>query len=585
MATEAHARSHPLAAQRPRNGGPHYERHRPEESVLYAVVQQELETFLARAAARERPLPRFVERELREFLRCGILAHGFARVHCDTCGFDRLVAFSCKGRGFCPSCGGRRMADTAAQLVDRVLPEVPIRQWVLSFPFALRFRMAHDSRLTREVLGLFIRTVFSSLRRRARVQWGLARSQCGAVTFVQRFGDAFRLNVHAHSLVLDGVYARAAMGLLRFYPLPPPTDAEVARVASRVAKQTKRLLERRGIGDSAEPGEADPLAEQDPLLAELYAASIASRVASGPRAGQRLLRLGDRIDPEMLPALEGERCASASGFSLHANVAVPARDRPRLERLCRYAGRPALATERLSRLDDGRLLYRLKQRWRDGTTHVVLEPSELLEKLAALVPPPRFHLVRYHGILGPCASERDRVVPGATGPRPSTLPSASAASRDAAIGASLPGRNWTDSADPVDLTPELGIQGLAHPHESRQESISLALPFGAEAPALLDRTSAANPRLPRPRRLSWAELLRRVFAIDVLACPRCEGRLRLLAAIHSEGAAQSILGCLGLATRAPPIATARCDPSDPEAAGDWNPDPDYHSDIRSDENA
>ena len=93
-------------------------------------------------------MPRFVERELRAFLRCGILAHGFVRVHCDGCGLDRVVAFSCKGRGFCPSCGGRRMADTAAHLVDRVLPEVPVRQWVLSLPFALRYRLAYDAPLT-----------------------------------------------------------------------------------------------------------------------------------------------------------------------------------------------------------------------------------------------------------------------------------------------------------------------------------------------------------------------------------------------------------------------------------------------------
>ena len=106
--------------------------------------------------------------------------------------------------------------------------------------------------------------------------------------------------------------------------------------------------------------------------------------------------MGDCIDPDQLPALEGERCASASGVSLHANVAVPARDRLRLERLCRYVARPPVATERISRLEDGRLLYRLKHRWRDGTTHVVFEPQELVEKLAALVPPPRFHLVRYH---------------------------------------------------------------------------------------------------------------------------------------------------------------------------------------------
>ena len=116
--------------------------------------------------------------------------------------------------------------------------------------------------------------------------------------------------------------------------------------------------------------------------------------------------------------LQGERCASVGGVSVHANVAVPARDRRRLERLCRYGARPPVATERLSRLEDGRLLYRLKHRWRDGATHVVFTPQGLVEKLAALVPPKHFHIVRYHGVLGPCASERDRIVPAPTDPSP-----------------------------------------------------------------------------------------------------------------------------------------------------------------------
>jgi len=171
-------------------------------------VRSELETFLARAAARERVVPRFVARELEAFLRCGVLAHGFVRVHCDACGLDRAVPFSCKGRGFCPSCGGRRMAETAAHLVESVLPEAPVRQWVLSLPFALRYRLAYDASLTSAVLALFVRTVFASLRRRARARLGAQRTQTGAVTFVQRFGDALNMNVHFHSLVLDGVYAR-----------------------------------------------------------------------------------------------------------------------------------------------------------------------------------------------------------------------------------------------------------------------------------------------------------------------------------------------------------------------------------------
>ena len=107
-----------------------YKPRKPEDTVLYRVVQQNLETFLASAREQGRVVPRFVERELRAFLTCGILAHGFLRVRCDDCGRERLVAFSCKTRSLCPSCGARRMSDTAAHLVDRVFPEVPVRQYV-----------------------------------------------------------------------------------------------------------------------------------------------------------------------------------------------------------------------------------------------------------------------------------------------------------------------------------------------------------------------------------------------------------------------------------------------------------------------
>ena len=401
------------------------------------------------------------------------------------------------------------------------------------------------------MLGVFVRTVFASLRRRARSQWGVARGQCGAVTFVQRFGDALNLNVHFHSLVLDGVYARGPEGALRFHPLPPPEDAEVERVVGQVARRIARLLERRGLGPEADPSEADPLAEDEPLLAQLYGASVAGRIATGRRAGQRVLRVGDCIDPDDLPALEGERCASVSGVSLHANVAVPARDRRRLERLCRYVARPPVATERLSRMEDGRLLYRLKHRWRDGTTHVVFEPQELVEKLAALVPPPRFHLVRYHGILGPCASERDRVVPGA----PQAIESARPRPESSSL-ASL--------AEPPSDTEARGSERLELPDRCSPSSPPATRTLcGPVEPA----PEPGEPAL-RSRRLAWAELLRRVFAVDVLECPRCGGRMRLLAAIQPPDVTQAILDCLDLPSRAPPTAPAVSDAE--EWSGDFD---------------
>ena len=98
-----------------------YVRHRPETTLLYRLVAQHWPALREELDAADRPLPAFVGKEFDAFLTCGILAHGALRVRCDACQRERLVAFSCKRRGFCPSCGGRRMAETAALLADEVL--------------------------------------------------------------------------------------------------------------------------------------------------------------------------------------------------------------------------------------------------------------------------------------------------------------------------------------------------------------------------------------------------------------------------------------------------------------------------------
>jgi hypothetical protein len=165
----------------------------PEHSLVYKVLQENLETFLARQQERGGHVPRFVERELRAFLDCGILAHGFLRLQCESCKEEKLLPFSCKGRSTCPSCCGRRMADTAAHLVDHVFPRVPVRQWVLSLPFGLRYRLAHDPSMVTAVYGIFARTVFSFLRKMGR-DYGIHQTQCGAVSFIQRFGGSLNAN-------------------------------------------------------------------------------------------------------------------------------------------------------------------------------------------------------------------------------------------------------------------------------------------------------------------------------------------------------------------------------------------------------
>jgi len=157
------------------------------------------------------------------------LAHGFARVWCEECRQDDVVAFSCKGRGCCPSCGARRMVDTAAYLVDHVIPAVaPVRQWVLSLPYRVRFVCAHDSAALAAVRRILVRAV-SGYYERAAARLGKPRPRAGAVAFVQRFDSGLRLNVHFHVLWLDGAYShepgRAAVEWCEHEQV---TDADVA---------------------------------------------------------------------------------------------------------------------------------------------------------------------------------------------------------------------------------------------------------------------------------------------------------------------------------------------------------------------
>ena len=131
-----------------------YARHRPEQTRLYQIVQTHYPVFLAELAARDRTLPATVQREFEDYLSCGRLEHGFLRVRCSDCHAERLVAFSCKRRGFCPSCAARRMAESAALLVGEIFPRLPIRQWVLSVPFPLWLLLARAPQVMGSVLAI-----------------------------------------------------------------------------------------------------------------------------------------------------------------------------------------------------------------------------------------------------------------------------------------------------------------------------------------------------------------------------------------------------------------------------------------------
>ncbi len=235
---------------------PSYRRRRqPEQTALYQIVQQHLEAFLEEARERyARGLPRYVEQELRAYLKCGILAHGFARAECRRCGEPLLVAFSCKRRGVCPSCNARRMHNTAAHLVDRVFADVPLRQWVLTVPFDLRMLLARNAAAFGAMCRIQAEELLAFHERRAR-EAGIGKrrgeSVRGAgVSFPQRFGGSLNLNTHNHAAFVDGVFViesgstPVAISQATFHELPPPERHQMDAVCGRIATRFIRWLER-----------------------------------------------------------------------------------------------------------------------------------------------------------------------------------------------------------------------------------------------------------------------------------------------------------------------------------------------------
>jgi hypothetical protein len=218
----------PCAGQRAPDGALlHYERHRPEQTTLYRLVQQHAASFVAHTeASTGAELPRFIKDEFDAFLECGILAHGFLRLRCGECGHDKLLAFSCKRRGFCPSCGARRMSQTAAHLVDHVIPRT-----CRCGSGCCRCRSRSSVLLAAqpELLTPVLQVVQRVLARHLLDAAGLEADEGhgGAVTLIQRFGSAGNLNIHLHRLLLDGVYRCGADRVPQFVEAGSPTDDEV----------------------------------------------------------------------------------------------------------------------------------------------------------------------------------------------------------------------------------------------------------------------------------------------------------------------------------------------------------------------
>jgi hypothetical protein len=229
------------------------------------------------------------------------------------------------------------MVDTAAWLVDAVIPEVPVRQWVLSLPYRVRALCAYDPAACALVRSVLVSAVAGFYERTAR-RLGVPRARGGAVAFVQRFDSALRLNVHFHVLWLDGVYGwEPGRGQPVFHEHAGLCDGDVELLMQRLRVRVLRALRKLGTWVDAEDAADRGDEVGDELLPGLVAAAIKGRAALGERAGQRDGRVGQDRSGQQVPRGKGPLCADSGGFSLHAGAWVAARDRERLEKLCRYA--------------------------------------------------------------------------------------------------------------------------------------------------------------------------------------------------------------------------------------------------------
>jgi hypothetical protein len=228
------------------------------------------------------------------------------------------------------------MANTAALLVDRVLPDVPLRQYVLTMPYELRKLVAFKADVLTALARIFVESVFAGYRARAN-RAGVDDAQCGSVNFVQRFGS-LNLHVHYHLVALDGVFARDAGGRLVFHPADAPMAADLDAVLACTARRAIAWLRKHGyIDDSPLEARSNDSPVQTALDACAAIAMGRGNVATLPRDSTQDDE-GPRASEERpdMPALAVER----EGFNLHAGVRIEAGDDLGRERLCRYTARP-----------------------------------------------------------------------------------------------------------------------------------------------------------------------------------------------------------------------------------------------------
>jgi len=349
-----------------------------------------------------------------------------------------------------------------------------------------------------------------------------------------------------------------------------------------VAERVVRWLDRKGLLDISGREEERSNVPETPTSLDACA-RVALATGGFGVAGSLAADAGDHDDARW-SRREQRFAAEYERFNLHAGVHLPAAEIESREKLYRYALRPCFALERLTLLPDGRVAYRVKAPRSRRATHRLMTPLEFMARASALIPPPRFPLVRYHGVLAPNSPYRSRVVPRA--PDRMTAPCRARSSRkksarkerDPDRAPSLQPQHGGETALPQTPGPPPHRQSPAAPTNASSACGSwptaAAPPPSSEtaSPVAFQDDACLPPNvlpiahwerllggllLVTSPRLDWAMLMRRTYATDVLQCSQCHGRLRVLAAITAPEVARQILARLGVPTAAPQPARAR----------------------------
>jgi len=451
-----------------------YRRRDPEASPFFKVVSGHFDEFERLYPERFQKRYGFwrpvIRRSIDKFLKCGDLREGFARVRCDDCGEEFFVAFSCRQRSCCPSCGEKRALLLGHRLTTEVLAPVHHRQWVFTIPKRLRIYFRYD----RKLLGKLCRAAYEVVREAFADAVGDDVISPGMVASIQTFGDLINWHSHVHAIVTEGGFTEGG----HFVRLP-----NINRFRCLALWQNKVF---------------------DLLLREE--------------------KIGEDVVQNM-------RQWTHSGFSIDNSLRIEANDARGIQRLIEYVSRSPFSLARIIGLNpDGKVIYRAGKAECQTYPEVgheelkagiprnfqVFAPLDFLAEVTQHIPNKGEHQIRYYGWY------------------------------------SNKKRGWM-------ARKRMAGNGT-----------------GAEDPDAFLRKQC---------RMHWAALIRMVYEVDPLLCPKCGGTMRIISFIEQDDVIHRILTHCGLwkdpLARPPPAMPVPLEePGHPEDGGDFMPDYTVFEDVR-----